>query len=143
MAHMFLLNPCMFTLCVNLISIASWQIYQPTREKKCPMMHSCQGVSSCNEESTRHSWVSCWLNLFCQHYTCDVRATVHLTGKAFLSSPMMSFHCWQVSLIIPSIWLPRAMLTAAQKPCSHNFPPKTEVVFHKFWITLLAIQFDS
>lgn len=51
--NVFLLNCCLFTVHCVLI----W-FQQPARKltsplgKICPMMHCCQGVSSCNEEST-------------------------------------------------------------------------------------------
>ncbi len=67
------------------------KLMSPSVKIKFSKKHSCQGVSSGNVGSTGHMQVSCWLYLLCQHYTHAVRATVHLTGKAFCPLPWWAF----------------------------------------------------
>lgn len=62
------------------------------REKKTfPWSTAVKEWAVTMKGSTGHTWVSCWLYLFCQHYIGVMRATVHLTGEVFRPLPWWAF----------------------------------------------------
>lgn len=141
MAEIVRLNFCMFTLCANLVSTASWWVHLVKNVQRSTALRECSG----NVGRTGHMQVCLLAYTLPALYSC-CESHCSPNWESFLSSSMMSFHCWQVSLIIPSsssMWLPRAMLTAAQKAWSRNFPPKIEELFNKLPITLEVFRCDG